>query len=50
MPASWRAHSRGMEWWIDGVMDGWGDYGADCLRYLVATKSHVVAQRQLRGL
>jgi hypothetical protein len=20
----WRAYSRGMELWIDGVMDGWG--------------------------
>jgi hypothetical protein len=39
-----------MEWWIDGVMDDWWDYAADCLRYLVATKSRVVAQRKLRGL
>jgi hypothetical protein len=27
-----------------------GDDTADCLRYLVATKSRVVAQRKLRGL
>jgi len=26
-----------------------GDDTADCLRYLVATKSRVVAQRKLRG-
>ena len=27
-----------------------GDDAADCLRYLVATKSRVIAQRKLRGL
>lgn len=27
-----------------------GDDCADCLRYLVATKSHTIAQRKLRGL
>jgi hypothetical protein len=27
-----------------------GDDAADCLRYLVATKSKTVAQRKLRGL
>ena len=27
-----------------------GDDAEDCLRYLVATKSRVVAQRKLRGL
>jgi hypothetical protein len=32
----------------DGI--GGGDDTADCLRYLVATKSRVVAQRKLKGL
>jgi hypothetical protein len=27
-----------------------GDDAADCLRYLVATKSRVIVQRKLRGL
>ena len=29
---------------------GGGNDAADCLRYLVATKSRTVAQRELRGL
>lgn len=32
MPTSWRAHSRGMELWIDGVMDGWGNQKAVRMR------------------
>jgi hypothetical protein len=36
---------------VDADKDGnGGDDAADCLRYLVATKSRVVAQRKLRGL
>ena len=36
---------------VDADEDGvGGDDAADCLRYLVATKSRVVAQRKLRGL
>ena len=36
---------------VDADEDGvGGDDTADCLRYLVATKSRVVAQRKLRGL
>ncbi len=36
---------------MDADEDGvGGDDAADCLRYLVATKSRVVAQRKLRGL
>jgi hypothetical protein len=31
----------------DGVA---GDDAADCLRYLVATKSRTISQRKLRGL
>ena len=35
---------------VDADEDGnGGDDTADCLRYLVATKSRVVAQRKLRG-
>ncbi len=36
---------------VDADEDGvGGDDAADCMRYLVATKSRVVAQRKLRGL
>ncbi len=36
---------------VDADEDGvGGDDTADCLRYLVATKSRVVAQRKLRGV
>jgi len=36
---------------VDADEDGvGGDDTADCLRYLVATKSRTVAQRKLRGL
>jgi hypothetical protein len=36
---------------VDADEDGvGGDDAADCLRYLVATKSRTVAQRKLRGL
>ncbi len=36
---------------VDADEDGvGGDDAADCLRYLVATKSRVVTQRKLRGL
>jgi hypothetical protein len=36
---------------VDADEDGiGGDDAADCLRYLVATKARVVAQRKLRGL
>jgi hypothetical protein len=36
---------------VDADEDGvGGDDTADCMRYLVATKSRVVAQRKLRGL
>jgi len=36
---------------VDADEDGnGGDDAADCLRYLVATKSRIVAQRKLRGL
>ncbi len=36
---------------VDADEDGLGgDDTADCLRYLVATKSRVIAQRKLRGL
>ena len=36
---------------VDTDEDGvGGDDAADCFRYLVATKSRVVAQRKLRGL
>jgi phage terminase large subunit len=36
---------------VDADEDGvGGDDAADCLRYLVATKSRIVAQRRLRGL
>jgi phage terminase large subunit len=36
---------------VDTDEDGvGGDDTADCLRYLIATKSRVVAQRKLRGL
>ena len=36
---------------VDADKDGnGGDDAADCLRYLVATKSRTVAQRKLRGL
>jgi len=36
---------------VDADEDGvGGDDCADCLRYLVATKSRAVAQRKLRGL
>ena len=36
---------------VDADEDGvGGDDAADCFRYLVATKSRVVAQRKLRGL
>ena len=36
---------------VDADEDGvGGDDTADCLRYQVATKSRVVAQRKLRGL
>jgi hypothetical protein len=59
MPASWRAH------WppqhdpnrledvlkVDADEDGvGGDDTADCMRYLVATRERIVAQRKLRGL
>ena len=36
---------------VDADKDGvGGDDAADCLRYLVATKSRAVTQRKLRGL
>ena len=36
---------------VDADEDGvGGDDAADCLRYLVATKSRAVTQRKLRGL
>ena len=36
---------------VDADEDGvGGDDAADCLRYLVATKARIVAQRKLRGL
>ena len=36
---------------VDAHEDGvGGDDSADCLRYLVATKSRAVTQRKLRGL
>ena len=36
---------------VDADEDGnGGDDAADCLRYLVATKSRVVAQGKLKGL
>jgi hypothetical protein len=36
---------------VDADEDGiGGDDAADCLRYLVATKARVIAQRKLRGL
>jgi hypothetical protein len=36
---------------VDADEDGnGGDDAADCMRYLVATKRRVVAQRKLRGL
>ena len=36
---------------VDADEDGvGGDDTADCLRYLVATKARMVAQRKLRGL
>jgi len=36
---------------VDADEDGvGGDDAADCLRYLVATKSRTVTQRKLRGL
>jgi hypothetical protein len=36
---------------VDADEDGvGGDDTADCLRYLVATKVRIVAQRKLRGL
>jgi len=36
---------------VDADEDGvGGDDAADCMRYLVATKSRVVVQRKLRGL
>ncbi len=42
-----RSRVRGMDADEDGVG---GDGAADCLRYLVATKARIVAQRKLRGL
>jgi len=36
---------------MDADEDGFGgDDTADCLRYLIATKSRAVTQRKLRGL
>ncbi len=36
---------------VDADEDGvGGDDAADCLRYLVATKSRTIEQRKLRGL